>query len=477
MADHYKISFSTARTDDDGALREAHIEATLTPDRGRIKLIRAASDSGLYHGWAGFLTKIEAEDASGRAVALRYEKPGVWRVVGRSRGEITLRYSMNLQHDRFLNEPGDDELAYARPYGVMWTTRAMLMEGAPSSDIIVEFDLPDGWKVSTPWRRRSAGEAVFLPNDTDDLLDAAFMAGEHIEKSFDMGAAQALLALGPPVEGLSALFEPLMQGFFGAYTELFDDSPDNNFLLIAGDASFLGGGVMGRTISLSLNEEAAGPQGQLLAAYIIAHEGFHLWNAQWGSQNKNAGELEWLAEGLAEYYAFLTSVRLGLLDEEIFLGLVSERYGAYLMALASGDSLVSAAATKNTSSTSSDLIYNGGMMAALLFDLEIRRSTNGDKSLDDVVRSIHAQCANSKTELTLTDLRRLIRQDTGVDFGVAMRKNIRRTEPFDLTAALAGAGLSADITHTDDSASIEITRAATPSLAQETLYRAWLSGD
>jgi len=46
LADHYKVGFSTTRSDDDGALRKARIEATLTPDRGRIKMTRAAADTG-----------------------------------------------------------------------------------------------------------------------------------------------------------------------------------------------------------------------------------------------------------------------------------------------------------------------------------------------------------------------------------------------------------------------------------------------
>lgn len=179
---------------------------------------------------------------------------------------------------------------------------------------------------------------------------------------------------------------------------------------------------------------------------------------------------------MAEYYAFLTSARMGLLDEETFLGLVSERYGAYLTALGSGDSLVSAAATKNTAATSYDLIYNGGVMASLLFDIETREAANGEKSLDDIVRAIHAEYANAKTPLTLKALRNLIRQETGVDFHHVIRRNIRRTEALDLAKALAAFGLVAEITMNEDGARVAVSRTPSPSSAQEALYRAWLSG-
>ncbi len=477
LADQYKISFATERGDDDGALRRATVEAVLTLDRNRIRMIRAAEDTGLYQGWAGFLTGIEAVDARGEPVALILEAPGVWRVGRRVRGEIFLNYTMNLQHDRFANEPGDDELAYARSYGVMWTTRALLMEGAAANDIRVEFDLPEGWKVSTPWKRQSEEAWVFKAKDNDDLLDGAFMAGMHDETVVDMGNAKAFIALGPPVSEMGAMFEPLIQGFFGAYQKLFDDAPKDNFLLIGGDASFLGGGVMGRTISLSLNEDAKDGAAQFIAAYIISHEGFHLWNSRWGGQNQNLGELEWLSEGAAEYYAFLTSLRLGLVDEETFLGLIAERYGAYLGALASGDSLVSAAATKNSASASYDLIYNGGMSVLFYLDLEIRGATGGAKSLDDVIRVIHQNYDDGAGVLSLATLRKTIRTETGVDIGDIIRRHIRGNEAIDVAGALAKAGLSVTIEEGDEGPVAQITRASPSTPEQAALYQGLMSGE
>ena len=477
LADHYKVKFSTERGDDDGALRRASVEAVLTPDRNRIAMTRAAEDTGLYQGWAGFLTGIEASDANGQPVTLILEAPGVWRVGRRARGEITLNYTMNLQHDRFANEPGDDELAYARPYGVMWSARALFMEGAAADDVTVEFDLPADWRVSTPWKRQGEDGWIFNANDTDDLLDAAFLAGTHEEIIVDLGEANALIALGPPVAEMGAMFEPLMGGFFGAYTSLFGDAPKDNFLLIGGDASFLGGGVMGRTISLSLNEDAGGEQAQFIAAYIIAHEGFHLWNARWGGQNKSAGELEWLAEGAAEYYAFLTSGRMGLFDGESFLGFVAERYGAYLDALSSGDSLASAAATKNSKPTSYDLVYNGGMSVLFYLDLEMRAATGGEKSLDDVIRAIHTNSADDGPALTLAALKKIIRDETGVNISHLIRHHIRGTEPLDLTGALGRVGLSLQTEETDDGVVRQIVRSPSQTPEQTTLYQGWIGGE
>ncbi|WDI32931.1 hypothetical protein PUV54_06940 [Hyphococcus flavus] len=476
LADSYEIRFSRERADDDMALRRAEVAAKVTPHRGRIQMTRAAGDTGLYQGWAGFITKLAAEDADGEPVGLIQETPGVWRLARRTHGEITVQYALNLQHDRFRNEPGDDELAYGRDYGVMWTGRALFMEGAPSDHIIVDFDLPEDWKVSTPWRQDAANPARFFPRNTDALLDSAFLAGAHEEIDIALGDAKAIIALGPPVAELGAVYEPIIENFFGAFSALFDDTPKDNFLLVGADASFLGGGVLGRTISLSLNEDALGPSGQFLAAYVIAHEGFHLWNVRWGGQNESAGELEWLLEGAAEYYAWITALRLNYVDEEIFWGLVLDRHGQYLSALQSGGTIVSAAATKNQSSDSYNLIYYGGMSALFAMDLKIRSETSGDKSLDDAIRAIHVASTHGGSPLTLTRLGTLVKQSTGVSIQGILSNNIRRSEKIDLAPYLANFGLFLQKNEAEQTYG-PIEQGDDQTADQRALLTAWLSGE
>ena len=234
---------------------------------------------------------------------------------------------------------------------------------------------------------------------------------------------------------------------------------------------------MGRTISLSLNEDVKGDAVQFIATYVIAHEGFHFWNGRWGGQNKSAGELEWLSEGFAEYYAMLISRRLGLVDNEAFLGFLAERRDAYVAALASGDSISSAATTKHSKPTSYDLIYNGGLMAAVVMDLEIRAATGGEKSLDDVVRAIHADFTDSPVALDMRALQKIVKRETGVNFDSLFRRNIRGTEPLDLAGALAKAGLLLQVEATDDGPAAQIARATSPTLEQAALYQGLVSGE
>lgn len=473
FGDHYRIGFSTGRADDDGAMRKANVEATITPLDGKIGLLRAGSDTGLYHEWATFVLNIDAVNEAGAPLSLEYLSTGLWRVGDWQEGPITVRYDMLLQHDRFPNEPGDNELAAGHPYGVYWTTRALLMEGARSDDITVEFEIPDDWQVTTPWQREDESW-TFTPSDTDDLLDAAFLAGQHAETILSIGSGEARLAIGPPIAATKQLFTPLLQAYLGQYTDLFGEPPSDAILLVALDASFLGGGVVGRTISLSIPPDTDLNAALPIAAYIIAHEGFHLWNTQWANPDGNDPELEWLAEGAAEYYAILSGLRLGHIDETIFLGLLSERYSKYLNGLKSGQTLVSAAETKHQASTSYDLLYSGGMMATMLIDLEIRAATGGMKSADDVMREIHQMAGRQDSEpLSLDGLSDLLAGDYGYNFASIAEDNLRGGDILPLAQALNRVGIAVSSVESDDA--IEVTLAMIPDVSesQREAYSKW----
>jgi hypothetical protein len=143
LAGRYRVEILPGRSDDDGALRRARVEARLSPREGEIGFFRSGADTGLFHQWATFLLDLEATDAAGEPLELIYEHPGTWRLPNWRKGEVTARYTMLLQHDRFPNEPGDDELAAARSYGVMWTTRALVRgtEPVPLAAALAPFGL------------------------------------------------------------------------------------------------------------------------------------------------------------------------------------------------------------------------------------------------------------------------------------------------------------------------------------------------
>lgn len=439
-ADSYEVAFSTARTDDDGALRRADVTAVVTPDRGLIRLNRNGPDTGIFNQWATFVLDIQASDSVGEALELETVKIGAWRLKNWRRGPVTVKYAMILQHDRFPNEPGDDELAVAKPYGVMWTGRALFIEGAPAENISVSFTAPDGWRATTPWSMRDASGLSFEAADTDDLLESAFFAGAHETIEVAAGGAAARIATGPDMAAETALFRKTLHTFLPAYADLFGSENTSTPVIVALPGSFWGGGVIGRTISLT-HGGALSPEIEPMVSYIVAHEAYHLWNAQWNYDARSRPALEWLVEGSAEYYTWLTSVRTGAVPSDALLDQIAERWTTYKNAI--GDlTIAEAGRTKLEDQNSYDMVYSGGMMLSLALDLTIRRETQNGKSLDDVIRLLQSRFTGTEgNRLTPSSFAQAIKSATGVRSRSFIEQYTRNNTVFPAPALLTFVGV------------------------------------
>ena len=440
QAESYKVTFLPGRGDDDGAMRRAEVVATITPDNGAVRLARSGEDTGLYHQWATFVLDIEASDTNGQPLALTYLPHGVWKVAKWRGGEINLRYELALQHDRLPNEPGDDELAYARPYGVMWTGRALFMEGAPARDIEVRFEAPEGWRVTSPWRASDQTGLNFQPNDMDDLLDSAFFAGLHTETVLNVAGIEARIATGPEMQVALDLYQETLRDYLSEYAKLFGAATAEAPVVIGARGSFWGGGVMGRSISMMAGGEVA-PEMAPMVSYIVAHEAFHLWNAQWRYDAAKRPPIEWIAEGSAEYYTKLVGLRIGDIQQEQWMSEIAGRWNSYRAAVDT-TSIAEAGRTKLENQTSYDLVYSGGMMVSLALDLMIRRETDNSKSLDDALRLIHRRFTSTgRAALTRASLIRAIRDATGVNIDAFLKQYVDRQNDLPMATLLQQAGL------------------------------------
>mgnify|MGYP001579263051 FL=1 len=60
-------------------------------------------------------------------------------------------------------------------------TKALFIAGDAPGERRVTFDLPEGWKATTPWPRASGDSWTFLVADRTDLLRNSFVVGRHVE--------------------------------------------------------------------------------------------------------------------------------------------------------------------------------------------------------------------------------------------------------------------------------------------------------
>jgi predicted metalloprotease with PDZ domain len=88
--------------------------------------------------------------------------------------------------------------------------------------------------------------------------------------------------------------------------------------------------------------------------------------------------------------------------------------------------------------------YDKGAIVGLLLDLEIRKRSNGSKSLDDVMRYLYAQFFKKNGNYKPADFQKAAELMAGTSLEDFFAKYVRSTTELDYNGALAVAGLRLD---------------------------------
>ena len=206
------------------------------------------------------------------------------------------------------------------------------------------------------------------------------------------------------------------------------------------------------------------------ALETAAHEFFHLWNVK-RLRPVGLGPFDysrevytrslWFVEGLTTYYSYINLLRSGIWGEKEFLDHLAgevralrEDPGRKLMSAESSsfhawfyDRSPQMQETNFANTTIS--YYNKGALLGMLLDLEIREATQGDKSLDDVMRLMYGKFYESPAATyflrgrgyTEKDILDALNQVSGVDFGPFFQQYVAGTAPLPYKEVLAKAGL------------------------------------
>ena len=194
----------------------------------------------------------------------------------------------------------------------------------------------------------------------------------------------------------------------------------------------------------------------------MAHEFFHTWNVKrfrpaaidtYDYQDINYTELLWVAEGLTSYYDEILPVRAGLISIYDYrkqlantIGSVVDNpgYGQDTLARASFEAWTKGyhrgadrAADKPNRTVS---FYSQGGLLGLVLDLEIRRSSDGERSLDTVMSALYDDFPLGEGGFTYGDFRDRLASAGGNDLAERLDGWVYGTLPLPVAEALESIG-------------------------------------
>jgi predicted metalloprotease with PDZ domain len=267
----------------------------------------------------------------------------------------------------------------------------------------VAINAPAGWRTSTSLEAR---DGVFVAPNYDELVDAPFEIGPHTPITFAAASVpHELILWGEPqldekraVADLTRIIETQASLFGGLPTKRY------LFFIYATDKGRGGLEHKDSTALLFPRTGFSSPKGWEDFLTLACHEYFHLWNVKrikpkalvpFDYSQENYTQLLWFFEGGTSYYDNLLVRRAGLMSPNRYLTRLGESITALLatpgrsvlsLVDASYLSWVKHYRPDENSPNSAVSYYLKGEIVCALLDLELRRATEGQKSLDDVMR-------------------------------------------------------------------------------------------
>jgi len=340
--------------------------------------------SGLVFSDAKGILPVEARDTARDGDNLERS----WKPLRPAQGAVTLAYRVSI-------DPAQPELA--KPQYELRASDGGLSGAGNAFLILPADDLPRD--ISVHWDLSRAGEGArgissigtgnarsSHPLRPEQIGGSYYMAG-HIgtfARGTFFGAWQGHFGFdGPELMDWAAR----LQGYYGRF---FDQRPAS-FGVFARTNHLNPGSGIGLTDSFAFTFSEKTPIADLES--LLAHEMVHAWiNSLSNSMDAPGGlGLSWFGEGLAVHYQRLLPWRAGLISRQAFLDDLNSTAGRYYTnaLIATPNDRIAEGFWKDTRIRV--LPYDRGSLYFASVDAQIRKASEGRRSLDDLVRQMLAE--------------------------------------------------------------------------------------
>ena len=419
-----------------------------------------------------------ATDAAGKPLKWEKINKNTWRI------ETNRSPDWHAKYKVYANELSvrTSELNSSHGY---WNNANLLMypEGYLKYPSTVRVVAPDVWKIATGLPGVPGQRNTFHAENFDVLYDSPFEVSNFKSILFNVKGIPHRIVIDGEGNYDPDRMRRDVQKIVETQVELMGgEVPYRDYTFILHLRSNAGGGLehanstslgyprFGFTISRGDRATSASPTaGGFTPDYrgflsLVSHEFFHLWNVKrirpdalgpFDYTKENYTKLLWVAEGITDYYSDLTLRRAGLITDGEFIGAIARAIqqlqntpGRLVQSVeeSSFDSWVKFYRPDENTINSQVSYYDKGAILGLLLDLEIRKRSNGTKSLDDVMRTLYTDFFKKDRNYTPDDFQKLSEAAAGGSLEEFFAKYVRGKEELNYNAALEAVGLRLETT-------------------------------
>ncbi|HEY3802217.1 MAG TPA: PDZ domain-containing protein [Kofleriaceae bacterium] len=453
---------------------EIELRFTSTGETADVTLPAWCPGSYLIRDYARFVRELTATAGGTRVPAVKIDKQ-TWRIACGAARDVSIRYQVYGHELTVRTNHVDGEHAFL--HGPATFLYPVLQRDEP---VEVSVDAPANWQVITA--ARPDGER-FVASSIDELYDHPIHIGRVrvIELPSRVRARIAIWgerAPGGPFD--EARLATDLAAIVDDHVARFGEAPftDYTFILMLAHEAY--GGLEHRASSVNLfNPHFAGSRKQYEGLLeLLSHELFHAWN---GKRIAPAPLLDfdyareaytpclWVMEGITSHFDRFALRTSGRITGKSLLDKILDDW-ARLMATpgraqqsleqSSFDAWIKLYKPDESNLNTTVSYYLKGGLAMVALDLQIRRRTEGAKSLDDVLRYLWREFGAPRVPHP-DDLQPSFEAATGLSLGEIFERVIRGTSDPELPGELAHVGL-------------ELKASADPAQVADGLAGVWL---
>ena len=390
------------------------------------------------------------------ALNLKKKDKNHWLVDCTGAEEVSVRYTLYCHEMSVRTNWVEKDFAFLTGAATFLTRSDMLHHPH-----VVRIDALPNWpKVATslpandprdPWTRRAA--------NFDELVDSPILMGAIDIQSFEVGGAKHHLATlgGEPFWDTSSASKDVAK-IVETEQAFWKETPYKEywFLNLATES---GGGLEHDNSCVLMTGRWSQRQRAKYTDWLslVSHEFFHAWNVrrlrpkvlkQYDYNNEQYFHELWIAEGITSYYDELFVVRSGLCKPKDYIEKLGKNIAAVQnapgrltqsLADSSFDAWIKYYRPDENANNSRISYYLKGALIGALLDVEIRATTDGKKSLDDVMRQLWQ--SHRETGYTNEDFSKIVMQITGVSYDDWLKESLETTEELDFSKMLDWYGL------------------------------------
>lgn len=328
-----------------------------------------------------------------------------WHVNTAGVSSITIKYRVYCFEISVRTSFVDASHAFLSTTGIFMYPDKMLHQ--PSTIHIVPYK---GWtKISTSLEAVNEDLFTRYSPGYDILFDSPIEVGNQDIFGFDAAGVKYEVAMVGGGNYDKERLKKDMAKIVEQETAVYGENPNKYYVFIVHNGARGGGGLehLSSTTLGASRDNYAIESGYQNFLSLVAHEHFHLWNVKrlrpialgpFDYDNENYTTDLWIAEGFTAYYQNIILRHANITTPDNYLSaatgvinVIENQPGAKVQTLAesSFDAWIKAYRPNENSINTGISYYDKGAAVAMLLDLEIINNSNGQQSLDDVMRYMY----------------------------------------------------------------------------------------